>query len=435
MYTRFARWYRANHAMLTNAVALVGTTGVNAVLGLVYWWVGAQYFPAAEVGIASASISAMMLLGTGAMLGMGTLLISQLATADGKRGDLVASALLVAASSGLLLGVGFAVLAPWLSSELRVLGSGMGTVLLFGLGVSLTAVVLVLDQILIGVLWGGVQFSRNLLFAGSKLLVLALLPWVASSGSGLAIYATWLVGNYLSLMLVGWVAARRTGRLAGWPRWPTLKGLLRGGLAHHTLNLALQTPGLALPVLVAVVLSAEAAGRFYIAWMLASYVFVIPFALAMVLFAVGSADRAVLAEKLRLSVGLSCGIGLAAWASLALLAGPLLGLFGAGYASEATGVLQLLGLAVVAIAIKDHYVAIHRVEGRVTAATLPVLLGAVVELAAPAVGGMLGGLTGVALGWLVGLYLQTLWMAPLVWRTARLPRPVVPLPGPLTHDV
>lgn len=67
----------ANRELLLNAASMVGTTVITAGLGFVYWWLAARQFPQEAVGFASALISAMSLLGTLGMVGMGTLLIGE----------------------------------------------------------------------------------------------------------------------------------------------------------------------------------------------------------------------------------------------------------------------------------------------------------------------------------------------------------------------
>ncbi len=81
--------------MLVNAGSLVGTTLVTGALGFAYWWVADRQFHPADVGLASASISAMMLLGALCVLGMGTLLIGELPRQPGKEASLISAALML----------------------------------------------------------------------------------------------------------------------------------------------------------------------------------------------------------------------------------------------------------------------------------------------------------------------------------------------------
>src|SRR5258707_502014 len=80
---------------------------------------------------------------------------------------------------------------------------------------------------------------------------------------------------------------------AGSPSLPSLHLLRlmgRAALSHHLLNLALQPPSLLLPVFVTVLLSAQLNAAFYIAWMVAGFVFIGPRSLAVVLYAISSRE-------------------------------------------------------------------------------------------------------------------------------------------------
>jgi len=136
--------------MLANAGSLVGTSAVTSGLGFVYWGVVAREFPAEAIGLGSATISAMTLLGTFCMLGLGTLLMGELSRQPGKEISLVSTALLVVFVVGGCSGIAFALVAPFLSVSFQPLRVNIANILLFAVGVGLTASVLVLDQALIG---------------------------------------------------------------------------------------------------------------------------------------------------------------------------------------------------------------------------------------------------------------------------------------------
>src|ERR1700689_5182239 len=70
--------WRRHRDLLDNALTLLGTTGITAVLGFAYWAFAARLFSQRAVGYGSAAVSAMTLIGTIGMLGMGTVLIGEL---------------------------------------------------------------------------------------------------------------------------------------------------------------------------------------------------------------------------------------------------------------------------------------------------------------------------------------------------------------------
>src|SRR5947209_3866426 len=252
--------------MVVNAGSLVGTTAVTSVFGFAYWWLAARAFPPETVGFASAAISAMMLLATICILGLGTLLVGELPRQPGKEASLISTALIAVGGIGGVIGVLFACAAPFISTNLRALGASVQDVALFAIGVSLTAITLVLDQSLIGLFRGEVQLWRNTLFAISKLAALLAASLWLSHVVGLTIYATWLVGNILSLLvLAGFTMFKRGWSIKNYlPRWELLWKLGGSALRHHILNLILQVPALAFPVLVTIMLSVTVNAWFYV---------------------------------------------------------------------------------------------------------------------------------------------------------------------------
>ncbi len=401
-----------------NASSLVGTTLVTSGLGFVYWWFAARQFPPEAVGLAVAAIAPMTLLANIAMLGLGTLLMGELPRQRGNEGPLISTSLVVAGAAGAMLGLGFAIVAPFLSADLQPLALSASTAGLFAVGVSLTTVTLVLDQSLIGLLRGDLQLGRNTLFAFAKLL--ALIPaslWFAQA-HGMAIYATWALGNLVSLIVLAGLAKGRVSIPR--PQWNLLRRIGRNALAHHALNLTLQAPSLALPIVVTLMLSTAATAYFYTNWMVAGFAFIAPFALSLALYATGSSDPDKFATRIRFTLGLSLAIGLLANLALWLSADLILRLFGAAYAEHGSSSLRILAFGVWPLVIKDHYVAVRRTFGRLGNAALLLAAGGALELLMAGLGATMGGLEGLTFGWLGAVCLEAAVMLRGVYGAANL---------------
>ncbi len=414
--------------MLVNAGSLVGTTLVTGALGFAYWWVADRQFHPADVGLASASISAMMLLGALCVLGMGTLLIGELPRQPGKEASLISAALILVGTVGGLVGILFALVAPFTSADFQPLRANIGNILIFAGGVSLTAITIVLDQSLIGLLYGELQFWRNTIFAAAKLVVLfALAIWLHSYVRGVTIYATWAVGSVVSLLpLVGFFLIKKRSVLRhALPDWSLLQKLRSSALQHHMLNLILQVPTTTLPVLVTILLSATTNAWFYTTWMLLGFVSIASYSLSTVLYAINSAQNEEFARKLRLTLGLALITCFTAAVVLEIGASQILGLFGHIYAERATSILRILILGEFPIIIKHHYIAVRRIGKRLTRAMLPVAFGGLLELVAATVGAHLGALSGLSIGWAVAVYIEAMFMAPAVYKAARFKFPNV----------
>lgn len=407
--------------LLVNAGSLVSSLGVSAGLGFVYWWVAARYFAKPEVGLASALIAAMNLLGAFGIVGLGTLLMGKLARQTERRGTLVVTALLTAAFVSALLGAGFVWLAPRFSHEFAVLQTRSDLALSFIFGVAITGITLVLDQAVLGLLRGGLQFWRNVIFAVVKLVLVGIVGlWWSGGKDSAAIYNTWTLGNVISLLGFALLAWRSGLRLHTWrPQISLLRELPGEALRHHMLNLALQTNALLLPVIVTAMLSANTNASFAVAWLLASFVSTIPFSLGMALYAVGSRQgQQDLGQKIRLSLRVSTAIAVVANIVLWVGADFIIGIFGPAYREQAPWALRLLTLAVFPIIVKDHFIAIRRVSGRVAQTAGMAAIGGILELSGAVIGASVGGLYGLCIGRIIGFCLEAMLMGREVFETA-----------------
>jgi O-antigen/teichoic acid export membrane protein len=407
--------------MVGNASSMLLTSVVTSGLGVVFWWLAARQFPPAAVGVGAAAVSASQLLATLSTLGFGTLLISELPhTARADRGSLVTTALLVCSGVGAALGIAFAYAGSLVLADLQPLTGDFGWIGLFSLAVSGMAAGFVLDQVLVGELRSELQLLRNTIYAAGKLLALFAAVLLVMTDSGLVIFGTWPLANALALAVVFWLAVRSTDLLlVGPPRRSVLRGL--GGLAfsHHSLNLAIQMPALVLPVVVTALLSAEQNAYFYTAWMVASVAGLPQTSLATTLYAIGVREPAALSERTRLTLVLGCAAGLAAIVTIAIGGDWILRVFGRSYAEQANLTLRLLSLTVLPLMIKNHYIALLRVQRRIPTAAIVIASGAALEVTGAILGARVGDILGLSIGWLVVLLLETAGMLPTVWRVAR----------------
>jgi len=411
-----AAW-RQHHDVLRNTISLVAATGAASLLGIPYWMLATRLFSQRAVGYGSAAVSVMTLLGTIGMFGLGTLLIGELPRRHTRAG-LVSAALLTCGLGSLVLGLGFAIAAPRVSRNFANMIGTPGRAALFAAGVALTAVALVFDQATIGLMRGGLQMGRNLVFAIAKILVLPAAAIGLHDGFGLGVVMSWVAGIALSLMLTAIRLSLLGTSVLPRPDWGGLRGLGKAAAAHNWLNLAMIAPFYLLPVLVTVIVSPSANAAFYIAVMLTTFLFIVPAHLSTVLFAVAAADPSVVARKLRFALRLSFLIGIPGMAVLILGAHLALSLFGRGYPA-ATVPMWLITLGYPAAVPKSLYIAVSRAAGQIPRAAVVLTACSVAELAAAVAGGLAAGLYGLSLALLVVRYAEALVTAPAVFTAAR----------------
>jgi O-antigen/teichoic acid export membrane protein len=430
-FARLSTIARRHGTLLSNAASMMSTTLVTSLLGVVFWWVAARYFSQAAVGVGSAAVSAMTLLGFAATLGMGTLLMGELPQREGSRRSLLNAALAVTTLAGAVAGLLFALCAPLFSSDLESLGD-WHSALPFAAGAGLIALGYVVDQALIGLLRGSLQLARNIVFASAKLAALIPVAALVADPGAAWIYAVWGGGIAVSLVvLIGFYRQRDGERLR--PDFSQLSEMRASAASHHGFNLALLAPSMAVPIVVVSSISASANASFYVAWMIAGFIAMVPVSLGTVLYAVAAADPTRLTAQLRFTFAVSFVFGAAANLVLLVAAGPLLGIFGPEYAHQATNPLHILALGIFPLTIKTQYVALQRVRRQVGAALPMAWAGTVLEVGGAALGAWLfDDLTGVAWGWLVGLFVEALLMGAPVLRALRervAAEPGAPRPG------
>jgi O-antigen/teichoic acid export membrane protein len=407
---------RGHVDLFLNAGSLMATTAITSLFGFAYWWVAARTAPAEAVGQASAAVSAMTLIGTIGMFGMGTMLISDLPGLRGRRWELISTCLLVAGAAATAGGLLYVVLAHLAVPGLRsALGSTAATVLLVA-GIALNAVTLVLDEALVGLLQGPLQLMRNAWFSAVKLVLLgglALLPITLTGGE---LLLTWVAGIVASTAILG-AALRRRGMVDSVrPRLGLLRGRGRSTFDHNLLNLATYLPRAALPLVVTAVLSAEANASFYTAFMVLSFLAMVPGNVALTLFAVASGDRAALRSKVRMGLLICLGGGLPVSLAVVALANPIMSVFGHQYAAPAGTALRILALTYLPFVFHHFFLAISRVHGTVRGAGIFSVFAGVAELLAAWYGGSHGDLTDLVTWVAVVMAVETVLVAPTVLR-------------------
>ena len=167
-----------------------------------------------------------------------------------------------------------------------------------------------------------------------------------------------------------------------------LRGVGRLAVSHHALNVSIQAALQLLPVLVVVLVSAQANAAFNSAIMLSGFVFALPYAVSVGLFAAARGDETEVVRRMRLTIPFGLAVSAAADIVIFPLAGPVLHIFGPQYAADGTVLLRLVVLAGIPFVIKDHFIALRRVQGRTSQALVVTAAFLVAELAAATVGAL-----------------------------------------------
>lgn len=412
---------RKRSFLVRSALSLVSTSVVTSGLGFVYWTVAARMFAASDVGEAATAVAAMSLIAQATVLGFGTALVFKLPTMRAGRSELVSTATTVCAVVGAAVAAVCALVLPGSFLGLPGIGHQLFATALFAGGVAAHSVAMMLDSALLSVAGGGIQLGRNIIHAVSKLILLGAFAVTLSRYGALSIYASWFLASVGSIAAVAVWLFRKYGVAIRnlRPRLAALSGLHFHAAKHHVLNLALTVPYFAMPIVANVILGAERAGYLYATWSVAGFVFVLPIAMSMALYASGAKDASTILQEFRFTLRNSMLACLAANLLILPLGGVILRIFGPEYVANGRLVLIVVCLGGLGLVIRDHHVAVARITGDVgREAVLMLGLGAG-ELIGAAIGAWRGGLLGLSLGWLAAVAVEVVVCTPLVWRAYR----------------
>ena len=419
LMARLREMWQRNSDLLRNAGSLAATTGLTSVFGFVFWIIAAREFSTTAVGDGSAATNAMQLLATVGMFGLGTMMIGELPRRR-QRGGLFSASLITSAAGSLILALLFVIViafTPFRNQFPEITGT-LPRILMFAVGVTLTGATLVFDEGTIGLMHGEVQLWRNLAMSALKLAILPVTTIFLHDEFGVGITFAFVAATVLSLLPSVFMLARGGSRIFHRPDWPLLRSLFKVALSHNWLNLAIATPPRLMPIIVLLAVGPKLNAAFYVAYMIASFLFMVPVHLSTVLFAIASASPELIAEKLRFVLRVSLMIGLPVMAVLAITAHFALGLFKPYYAQVGTVPLWLLIIGYIPQMPKAQYIAVSRATNKVGKAAGVLCGAALCELVAIMVGGKMGGLNGLSFAYLGVLTVEGLVTAPTVLRAA-----------------
>ncbi|WP_157681554.1 teichoic acid transporter [Mycobacterium sp. JS623] len=341
----------------------------------------ARLFPSTEVGHASAIVSAITFLSVIGVFGLGTVLIGQLAL-DPKRVDpLLPAALGICVVLSAALACIFAVAVYLLpdSGLNHSFGDHWSTNAIFIAAVAFSSGGLVIDQATIGLNAGNIQWLRNII-APVLCIPSAILLGLTLGKTADNVLIAWTAAVIVSIVAIAWPMHRRGAPFLRLRSPRHLGSLFMHTVHHNTLNIALSVPRLAMPIVVATYAPGTTTAVFYVCWMVASFLYMIPSHISTVLYAVASGDSTALRKKLHFTFPATLVIGVVAVPAVTLFAYPLLLIFGRKYAEMGSATLALLSIMYFPFIIKLHYAAISRVRGNVGKAGFFCSVAAIAEL-------------------------------------------------------
>jgi len=350
-------------SLYRNASYLMLNSGVTAVFGFVFWILAARFYPAEEVGLASAALAVAGFLLTLSNFGLDYGLVRFLPNSGQKSNALVNSCFtvggLAAIVSSLIFLAGLNLWSPaliFLRQDPLLLGSFVVIVVAWGIYVLLHNVFV------------AHQRSDFTLFEGiiQGVAKLTLVVILATFAYGFGILASWGIGFALALLvgLLFFLPRLQSGYRPSFTiRKEAVNEIAHFSMANYVAGLIIKVPTFALPLMVVSLLSAEQNAYFYIAYgVISTGLGLIPAGISLSLFAEGSHDEEALGDYVRKSLKFSFLILVPLVILIFLVGDKILLLFGEAYSQEATKLLWILALSVLPGTVNTIYFYKKRVE-------------------------------------------------------------------------
>jgi O-antigen/teichoic acid export membrane protein len=332
-----------------DGLALVVSSGMTSAVGLLYWVLAAQMFPADVVGVNAVALSSLMLVGGVAHLNMSHALLRFVPVAGTAARRLVVLGYLVAVTVSALAGAGFALGAIWWAPEL-VDVAGYGTlVAFFAVSCPVWTLFSLQDYVLTAVGRATAVPIENLAFSLLKIGLLVAITLAAVPG-GVAL--SWVIATALVVLPINlWLLVRLLpahGRRTADRAVPITVGAVgRFISADYVGALFWQTAMMGLPVLVLGRLGAEAAAAYNMVWQFGLALYMVPSGMGQSMIAHSATDPAKVDKARRETVRRGLMLVVPVAVVLALGAPLVLALFGPHYAATGTGALALVALSAI----------------------------------------------------------------------------------------
>jgi O-antigen/teichoic acid export membrane protein len=384
-----------------DGMALILSSALTSAIGLLYWVVAARLFDHATVGLNSAAISAMTLLGTAAHLNLGNAMLRFVPVSGSWARWLVRRCNAAALTAGLTFGLVFSLGADLWARDLVEAVGRPALFVFFVVSTPVWTMFVLQDSTLAAIKRATAVPVKNLVFSVLKIVLLGV---AAVMGMTTGIAVSWVIATAVCVVGVSlWLArAMPPDPAPGTETAPPVSLRDVAGFVRYDYagNVCWQVAVFGLPLVVLALAGPESAATYGIAWQIAFALYLVVNGMGQSLVAHNATDPAGLRAAVRSMVVKSLTLLLPAVVVIAPGAYLVLWVFGEDYAETGAVLLALLALSAIPNVITQTTVWTARVQGkgRVQVA-LPAVLSALV-IAGTCVLLPILGLTGAGVAWL-----------------------------------
>jgi len=400
--TRFKLIQRFKDPLYKNSMFLITSSLLNAVTGFTFWIIATRLYSVEDVGLASATISAVMLLHLFSLMGFDISLTHYLPMYKGNKSKLINSCMAIVFIISFILALIFIkVLDVWFPALMWIKKDSISLLSFIIFTISASLVSLQTLGIFVGLRKAKYSFIQTLLLSLVKLGTLTLLVDFGAYG----IFMSYTLASILTF-IVGLILTLRVINL--YPSIPriekelTLFKILHYSLGNYIAKIFSMIPNYFLPILVLNVLGAKQSAYFYIAWIISSLLLAIPIWTSHTMLAEGSYNLKELKRISLKALRLILLFLIPASFGVAVLGKYILLFFGTDYVINSFDTLLILSLASVPYAFNIVYLTVKRIKEEIWIVIIAYGFLAIFTLLVSYVLLPIMGIIGVGISWLLG---------------------------------
>lgn len=389
-----------DRSVFLSSFYLVSTTVIVSVLGYLFWVIAARKYTSLDVGVGASYINIVTLIALLGDMGFGITAMRYIALLGNESRSFINTVMVAEVVITSIISILFILVMPLWSEDLQLITSnGFYIVILIG---SILALLLaqLFDKYYIACNKANFYFFRNIL---SGVIRVIYLLFIGTNFGALHIVYSVGLGSFLTLIISLFFFMPRTIPSYSFRfefSFKLIRERMSYALSNHGSQLLFALTPLLYPLVIVRLLGPEANAMFYLCWMIANILYIIPFSIATSTFAKIARspvhDFGILWKYLILTV-----IGMVFFIPIFILLGPwILGFFGADY-RLASGLLSWLFVLSIPYAINIFAVTFFRLNNNITGLLVVAGIPAIFSLVFMVAGSSIGSLPGVGIGLLL----------------------------------
>jgi O-antigen/teichoic acid export membrane protein len=349
--------------LIQNALALMISSAVSAIIGMVFWAAAAHLTSAAVLGRASAEIAALAILSLLSQLSYGSTFERFIPVAGAQTRTFVIRAYLICTGVSIVLGLGYELL----NFGHAFLPTGLWWRAFFVISIVLWTIFGLQDSALVGLRASRWVPVENIAYSIAKL---ALLPLFIMWSTGEGIFVSWMFPVIWLIIAVNWYLFRRRipehhAKNPASERLPSVRQLVAlSGAQYASLLVSILTSSVT-TLIVIDRLGPVANAHYYIPAQISSGAVLALSAIMRSFLVEASTDPSALRQFARTTLRAILILLLPALIFGLIFAPQILDVFGRSYSNDGTTLLRMMMLSLPAIAVTSFYAAFAWVDRKV----------------------------------------------------------------------